>query len=73
MSDEKELTMEEELDPEKARRGRWSSFVECEAANFFVDNKIEKMSIEDGNGNKAKFSRTKEGTIQVEYTATESL
>ena len=73
MSDEKELTMEEELDPEKARRGRWSSFVECEAANFFVDNKIEKMSIEDGNGNKAKFSRTKDGTIKVEYTSTVNL
>ena len=73
MSDEKELTMEEELDPEKARRGRWSSFVECEAANFFVDNKIEKMSIEDGNGKKARFSRTKDGTIRVEYTSTVSL
>ena len=70
MSEEnkQELTMEEELDPEKARRGRWASFVECEAANFFVDNKIEKMSIEDGNGSKAKFTRTKDGGIKVEYT-----
>ena len=75
MSEEnkKELTMEEELDPEKARRGRWSSFVECEAANFFVDNKIEKMSIEDGNGSKAKFTRTKDGGIKVEYTSTVNL
>ena len=28
---------------------------------------------EDGNGNKAKFSRTKDGTIKVEYTSTVSL
>ncbi|MGI6336637.1 MAG: hypothetical protein ACOXZM_06205 [Eubacteriales bacterium] len=73
MSKENILTMEEELDSEKERRKRWSLFVECEAANFFVDNKIEKMTIEDGNGSKAKFSRTKDGTIKVEYTSTMNL
>ena len=31
------------------------------------------MSIEDGNGSKAKFTRTKDGGIKVEYTSTVNL
>ena len=28
------------------------------------------MTIEDGNGNKAKLGRTKDGGIKIEYTST---
>ena len=37
--------------------------------DLWGDNKIEKMSIEDGNGSKAKFTRTKDGGIKVAYDA----
>ena len=31
---------------------------------------IEKLSIEDGNGNKAKLARTKDNGIKIEYSST---
>jgi hypothetical protein len=34
---------------------------------------LEKLSLEDGKGNKAKLSRQKENTIKVEYTSTTTL
>lgn len=54
---------------DKSNIKKWAVFIEGEAANFFTGYKIEKMTIEDGNGNKAKFSRTKEGGIKVDYTS----
>lgn len=47
----------------------WPSFLEHAAVDFFTGYKLEKMSIEDGNGNKAKFSRTKDQNIKIEYTS----
>ena len=38
--------------------------------NFFDEHKIEKLSIEDGNGNKAKLARTKDNGIKIEYSST---
>lgn len=55
--------------PMVAKRRKWSAFVEGAAADFFTGYKLEKMSIDDGNGNKAKFSRTKDEGIKVEYTS----
>jgi len=66
-------TMEDELDPEAAKKQKWSAFVENTAVNFFVECKLEKLSMEDGNGNKAKFSRTKDNNIKVEYSSTSIL
>lgn len=63
-------TMEEELNPENARKQKWANFIETTAADFFIDFKLEKLSMEDGNGNKAKFSRTKDNEIKVEYSST---
>ena len=66
---------EEEMDtvcmPPEARekRQKWSSFVEGPAVDFFTGYKLEKMTIDDGNGNKAKFSRTKDSGIKIEYTS----
>lgn len=65
---------EEEMDticpPEaQEKREKWSSFVEGPAVDFFTGYKLEKMTIDDGNGNKAKFSRTKDSGIKIEYTS----
>lgn len=59
----------EEENPMAAKRRKWSSFVEGPAADFFTGYKLEKMTIDDGSGNKAKFSRTKDDGIKVEYTS----
>jgi hypothetical protein len=49
---------------------RWAAFVESTVANFLVDNKMEKMTIEDGNGNKVKLTRQKDNSIKVESAST---
>lgn len=69
MSNEIAKTMEEEYEPEQAQVKKWSAFVESDAVNFFTANKIEKMTIEDGSGNKAKLSRTKDGGIKIDSTS----
>lgn len=51
------------------KRQKWSAFVEGPAVDFFTGYKLEKMTIDDGSGNKAKFSRTKDDGIKVEYTS----
>ncbi|HEX9062280.1 MAG TPA: hypothetical protein VF941_19085 [Clostridia bacterium] len=58
---------------EKEKRLNWAGFVETTAVNFFVECKLEKLSIEDGKGNKAKLSRQRDNTIKVEYTSTTTL
>ncbi len=58
-----------EENPMTAKRRQWSAFVEGPAADFFTGYKLEKMMIDDGSGNKAKFSRTKDDGIKVEYTS----
>ena len=54
----------------KASPQKWAGFVESSVVNFFDEHKIEKLSIEDGNGNKAKLVRTKDNGIKVEYSST---
>ena len=60
---------QDEENPAAAKRRKWSAFVEGPAADFFTGYKLEKMTIDDGSGNKAKFSRTKDDGIKVEYTS----
>ena len=48
---------------------QWAGFVESNVVNFFYEHKIEKLSIEDGNGNKAKLARTKDNGIKIEYSS----
>ncbi len=45
---------------------QWAGFVESNVVNFFDEHKIEKFSIEDGNGN----ARTKDNGIKIEYSST---
>lgn len=47
----------------------WPYFLEHAAVDFFAGYKLEKMTIEDGDGNKAKFSRTKGQNIKIEFTS----
>lgn len=62
--------MEAELNPDEARKLKWSTFVETQLADFFMNFKLEKMSVEDGNGNKAKLSRTKDNGLKIEQSST---
>ena len=55
---------------DKAKRLKWSGFVESTVVNFFDEHDLTKMSIEDEEGNKAKISRVKEGGVKVEYSST---
>ena len=54
----------------KSSPEKWTGFVESTVVNFFDEYKIEKLSIEDGNGNRAKLSRTKDNVIKIEYLST---
>ena len=63
-------TIEEFMNPEKKPKINWAAFVESDVAAFFNAHGIEKMSIEDGNGNKAKLVRQKDDGIKVEYSST---
>jgi hypothetical protein len=47
----------------------WSGFIENTVVNFFNEHKIEKMAVEDGYGNKAKLTRTKDCGIKIEHSS----
>ena len=76
MSDERK-TLEEMTEGagQKAKRDRknWVAFVESDVVNFLVLNEIEKMTIDDGEGNKAKLTRRKDGSVYVECTSSNVL
>lgn len=70
--DELKKIMEDD-EPQKEKKAspqKWAGFVESTIVNFFDEHKIEKLAIEDGNGNKAKLSRTKDNSIKIEYSST---
>lgn len=60
------------LEQEK-KKMNWAGFVETTIVNFFQENELEKLSLEDGKGNKAKLSKQKDNVIKVEYTSTTTL
>ena len=69
-------TLEEmTADTEKTTRDRknWVAFVESDAVNFMTLNEMEKMTLDDGSGNKAKLSRRKDGSVLVECTSSNVL
>lgn len=63
-------TMEEEYNPERSARRRWADFVTADLVDFFTGNKLEKLTVEDSNGNKAKLSHTKDNEIKIESSST---
>ena len=62
--------MEDEPEKKKVSPQKWAGFVESTVVNFFDEHKIEKLTIGDGNGNKAKLARTKDNGIKIEYSST---
>jgi len=58
---------------EENKKVNWAGFVETTIVNFFQENELEKLTLEDGKGNKAKLSKQKDNVIKVEYTSTTTL
>jgi len=59
--------------PEKRDRRSWVAFVESDVVNFLQLNDLEKVTLDDGAGNKAKLTRRKDGSVHVECTSTNVL
>ena len=55
--------MTQTQDPPRRDRKNWVAFVESDAVNFLSLSDIEKMTLDDGEGNKAKLTRRKDGSI----------
>ena len=76
MTDER-MTLEEMTSDqprrEKRDRKNWVAFVESDAVNFLQLSDLEKMTLDDGEGNKAKLTRRKDGSIYVECTSSNVL
>lgn len=58
--------------PQTSRKG-WVAYVEGEVVNFMNHHEIEKMTLDDGMGNKAKLIRQKDNSIRVECTSSSVL
>ena len=70
VSELKKILEEDSFGERKNNPQKWSGFVESTVVNFFEEYKMEKLSIEDGNGNRAKLSRTKDNSIKNQYLST---
>lgn len=70
VSELKKIMEDEPQEKRKTSPQKWAGFVESTVVNFFDEHKIEKLAIEDGNGNKAKLARTKDNGIKIEYLST---
>jgi len=72
MSTEKRPPIEAFIDgteKQKVPRRGWVGFVEGDVVNFMVQHEIEKMTLDDGAGNKAKLTKLKDNAIKVECTS----
>jgi len=70
MSDSLEKSISEYINKdERKSKVNWQAFVQADVLNFFNTHGIEKMTIEDGNGNKAKLSRQKNDEIKIENSS----
>ncbi len=70
--EELKKVLEDPKTPEQKKIG-WAAFVEGPVTNFFTEHQLEKMTLEDGCGNKAKLAKTKDNGIKIEYTSTITL
>lgn len=76
MSEEKRPSIDEVMagnDKQKTTRKGWVGFVEGEVVNFMNHHEIDKMTLDDGAGNKAKLTRRKDNSIFVECTSSNVL
>ena len=51
----------------------WDAFVQGPVVNFFNENNLEKLTVDDGNGNKAKLSKMKDCGIKIESSSTTTI
>jgi hypothetical protein len=58
---------------EEERKITWDAFVQGTVVNFFNEHDIEKMTIDDGNGNKAKLTKLKDCGIKIESSSTTTI
>ena len=76
MDENKRPTIEEMMEgkqkPERDRKS-WVGFVESDVVTFMTQNDLEKMTIDDGSGNKAKLTRRKDNSVFVECTSSNVL
>ena len=54
---------------DKKKISNWPAFVEGEVIHFLNKHGIEKLTLDDGNGNKAKLTRGKNDEIKVELSS----
>lgn len=76
MTDERKTLEEMTSDQprrEKRDRKNWVAFVESDAVNFLQLSDLEKMTLDDGEGNKARLTRRKDGSVYVECTSSNVL
>ncbi|MCL1935277.1 MAG: hypothetical protein FWF57_02740 [Defluviitaleaceae bacterium] len=59
----------EDLDETQKKNRNWNTFIGTDVINFFNKYELEKLSLEDGNGNKAKLTRQKNEEIKVETSS----
>lgn len=65
----KPTTMLEEYEPQEAAKLRWTESVDGPICELFNALKLEKLTAEDGNGNKVKLSLTKDSEIKIELSS----
>lgn len=70
MNDLQEDIQEFLEEDEKKKHVNWPGFIGGDVLNFFNQNGIDKMMLEDGMGNKAKLTRQKNDEIKVETSST---
>ena len=76
MSEQRTPSIEEIMEgkeKQKVSRGSWVGFVEGDVVNFMTHYDLEKMTLDDGEGNKAKLTRLKDNGVKVECTSSNIL
>jgi len=76
MEEDKRLTIEEMMEGKQKNqmdRKSWVGFVESDVVTFMTQYDLEKMTIDDGQGNKAKLTRRKDNSVFVECTSSNVL
>ena len=51
----------------------WDAFVQGDVVNFFSEHGIEKMTLDDGSGSKAKLTKMKDCGIKIETSSTTTI
>jgi hypothetical protein len=61
------------MEMEEEKQITWDAFVQGNVVNFFTEHSIEKMTLDDGSGNKAKLTKLKDCGIKIETSSTTTI